>query len=65
MEETPSLWNKTTAELTVKDQLVVAAVVPIVVIGGWAVVAAVVTVSDKIVKKFRKIKPLHAVTNEK
>ena len=53
MEETPSLWNKTTAELTVKDQLIVAAVAPIVVVGVMVAASVVVTAADKIVKKFR------------
>ena len=65
MEENKNLWNKTTAELTVKDQLIVAAVAPIVVVGVMVAASAVVTVADKIVKKFRKTKSnLQIVTEE-
>lgn len=65
MEETPSLWNKTTAELTVKDQLIVAAVAPIVVVGVMVAASVVVTAADKIVKKFRKSeKKFQIVTEE-
>ena len=65
MEENKNLWNKTTAELTVKDQLIVAAVAPIVVVGVMVAASAVVTVSEKIVKKFLKTKSnLQIVTEE-
>lgn len=53
MEETPSLWNKTTDELTVKDQLIVVAIAPFVIMGAVVAAGAVVTAADKIVKKFR------------
>lgn len=41
MEESPSLWNKTANEVTVKDQVVLALVVPAIMVGGTLAIAAV------------------------
>jgi hypothetical protein len=52
------LLNKTTEELTVKDQLIICAAVPIITIGGIVVAGVALSVADKtrriVKKKFRK-----------
>lgn len=55
MDDNKSLWNKTTMELTVKDQLVIAVVTPAIVVGGMiaagAVAGAAVSMKDKVQAK--------------
>ncbi len=56
MEENKTFWNKTAAELTVKDQFVVTIAVPIIMIGGMVVTGAAFNAWDKASDKFREIR---------
>ncbi len=56
MEENKTFWNKTAAELTVKDQLVVSLALPIIVVGGMVVTGAAFSAWDKASDKFKKIR---------
>lgn len=67
MEETEivkSFWNKTTAELTVKDQLAMVVLAPAALLGGTMVVCGVIAYGDKVVSKFRKKNKIEAETTE-
>ena len=54
MDENKNFWNKTFAEETVKDQLVVAAVAPIVGIAAMAALKLTLKVAKSAVDKFQK-----------
>ncbi len=56
MEENKTFWNKTAAELTVKDQLVVSLAVPIIMFGGVVVTGVAFSAWDKATDKFQKIR---------
>lgn len=56
MEENKNFWNKMTDELTVKDQLIVVAITPVMIMGAVVAAGAVLTVADKIIKKFWDVK---------
>ena len=68
MEENKNIWNKTTMELTVKDQLLLATVTPIIMVGGMvaagAVVGAVSSVKGKVQSKFANRKKLTVVEDK-
>lgn len=54
MEEQKSLMNKTAAELTVQDQLVLMVAAPIVVFGGLAIAGGIASVCSFVAKKVRR-----------
>lgn len=65
MEDTEivkSFWNKTTEELTVKDQLALVVLAPAVALGAVAAFVGVVAVGDKIASKFRKKNKVEELT---
>lgn len=57
MEETAkSFWDKTTLELTVKDQLIIAAAVPAIMVGGCIVVGGAMAIGNKVSSKFQSFR---------
>ncbi len=56
MEENKTFWNKTAAELTVKDQLVVSLAVPIIMFGGVVVTGVAFSAWDKATDKFQEFR---------
>ncbi len=56
MEENKSLWNTKVNDLTVGDQIKVAAVAPIIVMAGMAAPLVVISVCSKTADKFREVR---------
>ncbi len=56
MEENKNFWNKTAAELTVKDQFVVTLAVPIVMVAGMVVTGAALTTWSAATNKFKEFR---------
>lgn len=56
MEENKNLWNKTTAELTVRDMVVVQVAAPIIAMGSFLACAVVYDQGTKVVVKVRSIR---------
>lgn len=55
-ETTKNFWNKTAEELTVKDNLILAAVIPAAMVGGFVVIGAGFAAANKISNKFQSIR---------
>lgn len=53
-ETTTNFWNKTAAELTVKDNLIVAAAIPACMVGGVVIVGLAFGAYNKVSDKFQK-----------
>lgn len=56
MDESKSIWNKTTAELTVKDQLIVTVGATVIVTGGLMAAGAAAGAASKVADKVREIR---------
>lgn len=53
-ETTKSIWNKTPSEMTVKDNLVMAAVTPAIAVGGVVVAGVAAIVVAGVYTKFQE-----------
>lgn len=53
MDESKSIWNKTTGELTVKDQLLLSVAAPALVVGSMVAFGAAVNAMEAGRDKFR------------
>lgn len=62
--QTPNIWNKTAAELTVKDRAIITVASPILYVGGMVAAGTVLIVTNAIVNKFRKNEPVQIETPE-
>ena len=63
MEQNKPIWNKTASEVTVKDQLVVGAVVAAAIVVVPLAIGGVISAGDKLVRKIRVRKFAKEVEN--